>query len=57
MRHVTGAFLALQFAALALAFGMGGDAKAPLLLLSLFFAGASVGSVGYSSIDGGEVNR
>ena len=57
MRHVTGAFLALQFAALALALGMGGDAKAPLLLLSLFFAGASAGSVGYSSIDEGEVNR
>lgn len=52
MRNVSSIFLALQLASIALAFGMGGDAKAPLLLLSLFFAGAVAGSVGYSSING-----
>lgn len=55
MRNVSSIFLAIQLASIALAFGMGGDAKAPLLLLSLFFAGAVAGSVFYSSVNGKEV--
>lgn len=57
MRNVSSIFLALQLASLALALGIGGDAKAPLLLVSLFFAGAFAGSVGYSSINGKEGTR
>lgn len=52
MRNVSSIFLALQLASIALAFGMGGDAKAPLLLVSLFFMGAFAGSVFYSSVNG-----
>lgn len=49
MRHITSVFIALQFAALALALGLGGDAKVLLILVSLFFAGAVMGSVGYGN--------
>lgn len=45
MRNVSSIFLALQLASIALAFGMGGDARAPLLALSFFFMGAFAGSV------------
>lgn len=57
MRNVSSIFLALQLASIALAFGMGGDAKAPLLALSFFFMGAFAGSVCYSSINGKEVMK
>lgn len=52
MQYVSSIFLALQLASIALAFGMGGDAKALLLALSFFFMGAFAGSVFYSSING-----